>query len=180
MINVCPRVDHWVANVRYWPIADIAAMCAFGSFIGSEVAMLSNLPTMDQRQLVISQAAAPAFILGAVASFLSVLLSHMARITDRSRAIHGLAEGDPKKGLKGIVPQLRLRARILHRAIYWAVGSGIVTCLLMIVAFGSAYFGVRHEPGAAVLFIAALGLFTASLVSFAREVGIALKRPEAD
>jgi hypothetical protein len=39
---------------------------------------------MDQLQLVISQAAAPAFILGAVASFLSVLLSHMARITDRS------------------------------------------------------------------------------------------------
>jgi len=46
--------------------------------------MLSSLPTMDQLQLVISQAAAPAFILGAVASFLSVLLSHMARITDRS------------------------------------------------------------------------------------------------
>jgi Protein of unknown function (DUF2721) len=79
--------------------------------------MLSSLPTMDQLQLVISQAAAPAFILGAVASFLSVLLSHMARITDRSRAIHDLAEGDPKKErLKANLPQLRLRARILHRA----------------------------------------------------------------
>ena len=133
--------------------------------------MLSNLPTMDQLQLVISQAAAPAFILGAVASFLSVLLSHMSRIIDRSRAIHDLPEGDPKKErLKANLSQLRLRARILHRAIYWAVGSGIVTCLLMIVAFGSAYFGVRHDPGAAALFIAALGLFTASLVSFAREV----------
>ena len=116
--------------------------------------MLSNLPTMDQLQLVISQAAAPAFILGAVASFLSVLLSHMGRIIDRSRAIHDLAEGDPKKEqLKANLPQLRLRARILHRAIYWAVGSGIVTCLLMIVAVGSAYFGVRHDPGAAALFI---------------------------
>jgi Protein of unknown function (DUF2721) len=85
---------------------------------------------MDQLQLVISQAAAPAFILGAVASFLSVLLSHMGRIIDRSRAIHDLAESDPKKErLKANLPQLRLRARILHRAIYWAVGSGIVTCL---------------------------------------------------
>jgi Protein of unknown function (DUF2721) len=91
---------------------------------------VSNLPTMDQLQLVISQAAAPAFILGAVASFLSVLLSHMGRIIDRSRAIHDLAESDPKKErLKANLPQLRLRARILHRAIYWAVGSGIVTCL---------------------------------------------------
>ena len=138
--------------------------------------MLSSLPTMDQLQLVISQAAAPAFILGAVASFLSVLLSHMTRILDRSRAIQDLPEGDPKKEqLKANLPQLRL-----HRAIYWAVGSGIVTCLLMIVAFGSAYVGARHELGAAALFIVALGLFTASLVSFAREVGIALKRPEAD
>jgi hypothetical protein len=143
--------------------------------------MLSNHPTMDQLQLVISQAAAPAFILGAVASFLSVLLSHMGRIIDRSRAIRDLPEGDAKKEqLKANLPQLRLRARIIHRAIYWAVGSGVVTCLLMIVAFGSAYFGVRHEPGAAALFIVALGLFTVSLVSFSHEVGIALRRPELD
>jgi hypothetical protein len=52
---------------------------------------------MDQLQIVISQAAAPAFILGVVASFLSVLLSHMTRILDRSRAIQDLPEGDPKK-----------------------------------------------------------------------------------
>lgn len=139
------------------------------------------MPTLNQLQLVISQAAAPAFILGAVASFLSVLLSHMGRIIDRSRAIHDLPENHPrKKKLDASLPQLRLRARILHRAIYWAVGSGVVTCLLMIVGFASAYFGIRHEPGAALLFTVALGLFTAALVSFAREIGIALNRPEAD
>jgi Protein of unknown function (DUF2721) len=142
--------------------------------------MLSTLPTMDQLQLVISQTAAPAFILGAVASFLSVLLSHMGRIIDRARAINDLAEGNPRKSdLKASLPQLQQRARILHRAIYWAIGSGIVTCLLMIAAFASAYFGFRHEPGAAALFMLSLGLFTGSLISFARDVGIALKHPEA-
>jgi hypothetical protein len=139
------------------------------------------MPTLDQLQLVISQAAAPAFILGAVASFLSVLLSHMGRVIDRARAIHDLAESHPRnQQLSANLPQLRQRARILHRAIFWAVGSGVVTCLLMIVGFASAYFGVRHEPGAALLFTCALGLFTAALISFAQEVGIALKRPEAD
>jgi hypothetical protein len=139
------------------------------------------MPTLDQLQLVISQAAAPAFILGAVASFLSVLLSHMGRIVERYRAIHDLPEDHPKKKqLSANLPQLRQRARMVHRAIYWAVGSGVVTCLLMIVGFASAYFGVRHEPGAALLFTGALGLFTASLVSFAREIGIALNRAEAD
>jgi hypothetical protein len=142
--------------------------------------MLSTLPTLDQIQLVISQTAAPAFILGAVASFLSVLLSHMGRIIDRARAINDLAESHPENSkLKANLPQLQKRARILHRAIYWAIGSGIVTCLLMMAAFASAYFGVRHEPGAAILFLVALGLFTASLISFAREVGLALKHPEA-
>lgn len=40
--------------------------------------MLKDIITVDQLSLVISQAAAPAFLLGAVASFLSVLVSHMA------------------------------------------------------------------------------------------------------
>jgi len=73
---------------------------------------------------------------------------------------------------------LRLRAVLVIRAIYWAVGSGITTCLLMIVAFASAYIGARHEPAAAALFTLSLCLFTASLISFAREVRIALNQNE--
>ena len=141
--------------------------------------MLKDLITADQLSLVISQAAAPAFLLGAVASFLSVLVTHMSRIVDRSRTINAIPDNDPKKGeLKTQLPELRLRATLVIRAIYWAVGSGITTCILMIVAFAAAYFGARHEPAAAVLFTLSLGLFTASLVSFAREVRIALKTSE--
>jgi hypothetical protein len=86
---------------------------------------------------------------------------------------------DPKtRELKVQLPELRLRAVLVIRAIYWAVGSGITTCLLMIVAFASAYIGARHEPAAAVLFTLSLCLFTASLISFAREVRIALNQNE--
>jgi len=115
--------------------------------------MLKDTITVDQLSLVISQAAAPAFLLGAVASFLSVLVTHMSRILDRSRAINDISGDDPKtRELKVQLPELRLRAVLVIRAIYWAVGSGITTCLLMIVAFASAYIGARHEPAAAVLF----------------------------
>ena len=115
--------------------------------------MLKDMITVDQLSLVISQAAAPAFLLGAVASFLSVLVMHMSRILDRSRAINDISGDDPKtRELKIQLPELRLRAVLVIRAIYWAVGSGITTCLLMIVAFASAYIGARHEPAAAVLF----------------------------
>jgi uncharacterized protein DUF2721 len=141
--------------------------------------MIPEVITLNQLSLVISQAAAPAFLLGAVASFLSVLVSHMSRIIDRSRAINAISDEDPKKAaLKASLSQLKLRANLVNRSIYWAVASGIFTCLLMISAFGSAYFGIRHEPGAAILFTLSLGFFTFSLISFAREVKIAMTQSE--
>lgn len=141
--------------------------------------MLKEMLTSDQLSLVISQAAAPAFLLGAIASFLSVLVSHMSRIVDRARFINGLADGDPKKvQLKENLPELHFRAKLVIRAIYWAVGSGIAACLLMIIAFIAAYVGARHEPAAAVLFTAALLLFTMSLIAFAREVHVALNQKD--
>ena len=113
--------------------------------------MLKEMMTSDQFSLVISQAAAPAFLLGAVASFLSVLVSHMGRIVDRSRAINAIPDGDAKKAdLKKQLPELRFRASLIIRSIYWAVGSGIAACLLMIIAFMAAYLGARHEPAAAI------------------------------
>lgn len=141
--------------------------------------MLPTVLTLDQLSLVISQAAAPAFILGAVVAFLSVLVSHMSRIADRLRAINAIPDEDPGKvQFEAMVPVLRRRAELVNRAIYWAIASGIATCLLMIAAFGSAYFGIRHEPGAAILFVLSLGLFTFALISFAREVKVAMNHSE--
>ncbi|MGA7597667.1 MAG: DUF2721 domain-containing protein [Pseudolabrys sp.] len=99
----------------------------------------------------------------------------MSRIIDRSRAIHAIVDGDPMKAQLSV---LRFRAALIIRAIYWAVGNGISTCILMIVAFITAYLGARHEPAAAGLFTLSLGLFTASLISFAREPRVALNQNE--
>src|SRR5258708_15893553 len=109
--------------------------------------MLPEVVSLNQLSLVISQAAAPAFLLGAVASFLSVLVSHMSRIIDRSRAINATPVDDPNKaGLKATLPQLQLRADLVNRAIYWAVASGISTSLLMIAPFRTPYFGLSPQP----------------------------------
>jgi uncharacterized protein DUF2721 len=139
--------------------------------------MLKEMLTSDQLSLVISQAAAPAFLLGAVASFLSVLVSHLARIVDRSRAIIAISDDDAKAArLKEHLPELHFRAGLIIRSIYWAVGSGIAACLLMIIAFLAAYLGARHEPTAAIFFTISLLLFTASLIAFARDLRVALKQ----
>ena len=141
--------------------------------------MLKEMLTSDQLALVISQAAAPAFLLGAVASFLSVLVSHMSRIVDRARAINAIPDDDAKRiHLKEHLPELHFRAKLIIRSIYWSVGSGIAACLLMIVAFMTAYFGARHEPAAAFLFTISLILFTLSLIAFARELRVALDQKD--
>jgi magnesium-transporting ATPase (P-type) len=135
---------------------------------------LSN-PSVTQIAQVISQVTAPAFLIGAVAAFTSVLISRMNRIIDRSQALNAIKDDDQTKAqLKSDIPRLRRRAALLNRAIFYSTVSAIVTSLLVIVAFISAYFNVEHEYGVAALFVVALGFFTASLVILALETRIAL------
>ncbi len=106
-----------------------------------------NEVTTNQLALVISQAAAPAFVLGAVASFLSVLVSHMSRIVDRARTLNAVLDGGPEKAyVKTRLLQLSYRATLVNRAIFWAVASGICCCFLMIAAFAAAYLGQCSAP----------------------------------
>jgi len=136
---------------------------------------LPDTPTATQLSQVISQVTAPAFLLGAVAAFVSVLISRMNRIIDRSQALNAIADDDKVKAtLKSDIPRLKARAALLNKAILYSTISAIVTSLLVIVAFVSAYFNIAHEYGVGALFVVALGFFTASLVNLARETRIAL------
>lgn len=135
--------------------------------------MLLDTPSIDQLSTVISQVAGPAFLLAAQAEFLDVLISRMDRVVDRSRTLSVPSDDDPYEHLRTELPALKKRAVLLHRAIYWTVGSGVVTSLLVILAFMTAFFRFRHEVGAAIMFTVALAMFAAALILFAREVKLA-------
>lgn len=137
--------------------------------------MLPDTPSVSQLSNVIAQAAAPAFLLGALAAFISVLISRLNRIVDRTIVLNGIADDDAVKSrLKADLPRLMRRAAMMNRAIFWAVIGSIAATLLVIVAFASAMLQIQHERGVAILFMVSLGAFTVSLVDFAREVRIAL------
>jgi hypothetical protein len=137
--------------------------------------MLSDTPSLSQLSHVISQAAAPAFLLGAIAAFIAILISRLNRIVDRTIVLNGISDDDTVKSrLKADLPRLMRRAAMMNRAIFWAVIGSISVTVLVIVAFASAFFAIQHERGVAVLFIVSLSAFTVSLVDFAREVRIAL------
>jgi hypothetical protein len=137
------------------------------------------VPDSGQLAQVMSQATAPAFVLGAVAAFIAVLLSRMTVVLDRIRSLNEIAADDAVRAhLKSDIPRLRQRAKLLNSAVYLALSSGICTSLLLVVGFASAFFRLRHEYGAGILFALAIGLLGGSLFRFAQEVRIGLSESD--
>ena len=137
--------------------------------------MLSLAPSLDQLSRIIGSVAAPAFLLGAVAAFISVLISRINRVIDRSQVLHRIADEDKDRSyLKADIPRLKRRAALLNRSVFYATMCAIVTSLLIIVAFVSAMLNLSHEYGVAIFFIVALAFFLLSLVNLARETRIGL------
>jgi Cu/Ag efflux pump CusA len=135
---------------------------------------LGTAPDIDQLSQAISHATAPAFMLGAVAAFLSILVSRLQRIADRLRALEtqGDAPGSPLQQ-RPTTPLTR-RAELLHHAIYLSVLSALATAALLILAFVCALIGINHRSGVALMFIVALALLCAALLEMTREVRLAM------
>lgn len=137
--------------------------------------MLPEAPTVSQLAHVISQSAAPAFLLGALAAFIAILIARQNRVVDRTIVLNAISDDDPVKyRLKADLPRMMRRTVMLNRAIFWAAISSIIITVMVIVGFASAFFSIQHERGVAILFVASLAAFTVSLVDFAREVRIAI------
>jgi hypothetical protein len=137
--------------------------------------MITDTPSVSQLSHVISQAAAPAFLLGALAAFIALLINRLNRIVDRTVVLNGIPDDDTARSrLKADLPRLMRRAAMMNRAVFWAVIASIVVTILIIVAFLTAFFQLQHERGVAIFFMISLGAFTISLVDFAREIRIAL------
>jgi hypothetical protein len=124
-------------------------------------------PDAGQLSHAMSEATAPAFVLGAVAGFISILLGRMTMVLDRIRSLNEITGDDTARArLRTDIPRLRQRAKFLNDATLLALASGMCTSLLLVVGFGCALFGLRHEYGAALLFTIALGLLGGSLFRF--------------
>ena len=138
-----------------------------------------ELPDTGQLSRVMSQAMAPAFVLGAVAGFTSILLGRTTTVLDRIRALNEIAADDPRRAhLKSDIPRMRQRAKLLNDATRLALASGMCTSLLLVVGFAGAFLRLQHEYGAGLLFLIAVGLLGGSLFRFGQEVKIGLSESD--
>jgi len=132
---------------------------------------LALVPDIDHLSAAISHATAPAFMLGAVAGFLSILTSRLERIVDRSQALRA-ADGRPIDPSGAMASSFSRRMIHLSRAIYFAVLSALVTAALLIAAFLAALVGIGHGQIIALMVVVSLGLLMASLVELTREIRV--------
>ena len=140
---------------------------------------MNIVPDAGQISQMMSQSVGPAFILGAVAAFIAVVLNRMQMVIDRIRSLNEIADNDTARfHLKSDIPRLRQRAKLLNSATYLALVSALCTSLLLVLGFVSAFLKLRHEYGAGILFALAVGLLGASVFRFAQEVKMGLS--EAD
>ncbi|GLS20678.1 hypothetical protein GCM10007874_36950 [Labrys miyagiensis] len=138
-----------------------------------------DAPSASQISQVIAQSTAPAFLRGAVAGLISVLVSRLERILDRSRAINTMqGETSAILTLKADIPRLEERARLVNLAVFPAISSGIVTTMLIMVAFALAFFELPHEKGVAALLVVAVLLFTIAPAHVLREIRISLRKSD--
>jgi hypothetical protein len=131
---------------------------------------LALVTDIDQLSQAISHATAPAFMLGAVAAFLSILIARLERVADKVRALR--TSDAPLDPTGAIADSLARRTELLSRAIYFAVLSALLTAALLIGAFLTALVGIGHGQIVAALFAGALALLMASLVELAREMRV--------
>jgi hypothetical protein len=141
------------------------------SFSEKGVPEMALVTDIDHLSEAISHATAPAFMLGAVAGFLSILISRLERVADRKRALSSAEAGalDPSGA---IAASFSRRMDLLSRAIYFAVLSALVTAALLITAFLAALVGIGHGKIIALLFAVSLGLLMAALVELTREIRV--------
>ncbi len=131
---------------------------------------MAFIPDAEELNLIFSHAAAPAFFLGAVAGFVSLMSSRLSIILERIATARSGKNTDPGFGDPDReVEQLARRAQLLGDGVFLALCSGICATLLLVLMFVSQFAGFHHVYGAALLFVVATVLLGFALFRFAQE-----------
>ncbi|HTP46077.1 MAG TPA: DUF2721 domain-containing protein [Casimicrobiaceae bacterium] len=126
---------------------------------------------------VIQLAVAPVFLLTAIGTIINALNVRLGRTVDRRRVVQDRLHNLDQDAASEAQRELRLlarRTRLIYHAIFAAVGSALLVCLVVASAFIGALLGADVARPVAVLFIMAMGFLIVSLTEFLREIFVAV------
>lgn len=138
---------------------------------------MNVVPDLEKLGDVFQLAIAPAFFLGTIAAFISLLSNRMSDTINRIRTINSILPTDTEKlPLKEDVRRLDRRIRYLHDAIKLALCAGISATALLALLFVSDFFGFRNAYGAGLLFAISTLFLGLALIRFAQDVWIGISQ----
>jgi len=127
---------------------------------------------------VIQLSVAPAFLLVAIGSLITILSARLGRIVDRWRVLQdrlGSLTGGPAAALTQELAVLTQRGSLIYFAILSAVLGALLVCLVVAGAFLGALLEVKLAEGVAGLFILAMITMVVSWSLLLREVYLAIR-----
>lgn len=124
---------------------------------------------------VIQLAVAPVFLLTAVATMINAMNSRLGRIVDRRRTVQDRQEREDDPEALAELERLARRGQLVYFAIFCAVLSALLVCMVVAGAFLGALLSVDLARTVAVLFIGAMLAMIAGLGFFLREVFLAVR-----
>ena len=132
------------------------------------------IPDIDRLTQIFSNAVAPSFFLGAIAAFVSLMMSRLAAVHADIKATNARSDqAGTAVGGKSVPDLLTRRARLLNDGIILSLGGGVCATLLLAALFASQFFGLKHVYGAGILFFVATLLLGVALFRFAHEAWLA-------
>jgi hypothetical protein len=143
-----------------------------------DIFQLQSARSLDEISHVIQLAIAPVFLLTAVGTLLMVLTNRLGRAVDRRRALEARVKaGASGSDIEGAASELGIIARRvawIYRAIVLAVFCALFVCLLIALAFVDAFIAGNFAKGLGVLFVLAMVALIGSLLTFLREIFLAV------
>jgi hypothetical protein len=121
----------------------------------------------------IQMAITPAFLLSGVAAFLNVLNTRLVRVIDRTRLIetHDPQNDDDTAELRVLLR----RRRYINRSITWSTACALLVAFVIMLMFLGIVVHFAVVKLVVFLFIASMIAFIVALLSFLREVNLAVR-----
>lgn len=139
--------------------------------------MQDATPVISDIVHVIQLSVAPVFLLTGVATLLNVLTNRLARIIDRGRVLEqaflGANDGETHE-MRIELAVLSRRAKVVNVAISLGTSSALLVCVVIATLFLGAYFAIDVRGAVAALFVLATVSLIGSLITFLREILLAV------
>ena len=126
---------------------------------------------------VIQLAVAPVFLLTAIGTLINALNVRLGRVVDRRRVLRERLRSLDEQAANDARDELALlarRSRLIYHAIFAAVASALLICLVVAIAFIAALLAIELARVVAVLFVLSMGALIICLSVFLREIFVAV------